>query len=868
MIGLTTLDSLFSDPAAVRLRREEAYLETQLGVRKKKSPYATTSKVKEKRRSEAGPTSLVLGEVPAEEVPPKPKEVPLKPDLAEHLAALRRDVEEREKRLRRRERDLQKREHDVVKREAAAYFQSDAARAATAAANAQSAAFRRLLKQQKTLPVVVEKTVPVVEAPAPAEKKKKRSLFGSPKKIPPVTTTKRVFRHTAAIVAAGKFLRKEHFTKETRCDLPMPVDVVTKLQESRCPVLRGVPRIQLSAPVRLLCFDFDLEFRADRTSTTSVDVADLNDDIFAAVLVLEESAGVSLGVDNIDPVEVAFVPTPQDARWTTIVLDPTTTTKTKGVTYIVPPGKPKERWAVAGVYFQRHRVHTEKKKTDRWNFGAVTAWLPGRTLGECVGQAARVLRTVRIQPYTLVEVEHCEKCHLHQETTKHVPGSYERRFAQVKKAIERGARHAVVVSNANGRPRIGAFEVRCLAYGETVPHLIHSKFGFLSFPEDSAILESIRCSTQRPPPNLGGQGRRRVTLRVLTDDDQRPAPGVVVDLFTARPGGCAFPAYDDEDFIEEEEEDDPEDDDDDDDDKEKVPKFRKQVSTRRKSSVASLAGGETASKLRSWNRRDVQGWLRTQCDLNDDEARRLAAKAHLDRGVDLLSVTEDHAAAAIPLVLRRRKVLEEVARLRKETEHPGTEEAALDDMDDFVRTWNLCGREHTGDDGSCTFDVGVSVPLIAVFDDPKYLPTSATVHDDHCTLVLQTRMVQVTVHTDDGLVDVVLVSRSRRLVHHRVPHGTTITVPADDYVLTATYTPYALLTDTIITVPTAAANRVSAFHNDLAARRIQSSHRRHSHTRSSIIDLSSLEALAAPPPPLPAPNALEVFEARPPPFSS
>ena len=53
-----------------------------------------------------------------------------------------------------------------------------------------------------------------------------------------------------------------------------------------------------------------------------------------------------------------------------------------------------------------------------------------------VGQA---LAESGVQPYTVVHVHHCIDCARHATTTKHVPGSYEKRFREIARAVEVGA---------------------------------------------------------------------------------------------------------------------------------------------------------------------------------------------------------------------------------------------------------------------------------------------------------------------------------------------------------------------------------------------------------------------------------------------
>ena len=114
-----------------------------------------------------------------------------------------------------------------------------------------------------------------------------------------------------------------------------------------------------------------------------------------------------------------------------------------------------------------------------------------------------------VQPYVLVHVHHCFNCASHCMSTKHVPGSYEAKFAEIRARLEATLPHTLVAAN-HTPPTLGAFEVKGLAYRSDEMHILHSKLGSDVFPRPDDVM--ARAGKESEIPNFKGSYLGRFPL--------------------------------------------------------------------------------------------------------------------------------------------------------------------------------------------------------------------------------------------------------------------------------------------------------------------------------------------------------------------
>ena len=193
-----------------------------------------------------------------------------------------------------------------------------------------------------------------------------------------------------------------------------------------------VEALQCEAPraptLRVLTFDFSMEFSGDAPVTATkgdaggvccevVDLAATPDDIFALAIVIEP-AGCR----------------PQDRLgrvWTSVRHDVDEAALAVGT---FDAADNRACGVLCGVLF-RGRGPGDVA----WSYKPVFEPLPGQTIIDRLPSVSQALAEVGVQPYTVVHVHHCVDCARHATTTKHVPGSYERRFREVARAVEASA---------------------------------------------------------------------------------------------------------------------------------------------------------------------------------------------------------------------------------------------------------------------------------------------------------------------------------------------------------------------------------------------------------------------------------------------
>lgn len=133
----------------------------------------------------------------------------------------------------------------------------------------------------------------------------------------------------------------------------------------------------------------------------------------------------------------------------------------------------------------------------------------------------KLLHHHHLLPLPVIHVEHCCNCELHQTTTRHVPGSYEKLvtdlYTQSKSLLPPSLlyhNHKKVIGST--RPRVGSFEVCIQPYLSPYPMLISSKLKERGFPRLDDLLH--RLSAMMHPPVTNFQDNDMPTLDVIVLD--------------------------------------------------------------------------------------------------------------------------------------------------------------------------------------------------------------------------------------------------------------------------------------------------------------------------------------------------------------
>lgn len=108
----------------------------------------------------------------------------------------------------------------------------------------------------------------------------------------------------------------------------------------------------------------------------------------------------------------------------------------------------------------------------------------------------RLLSDKLVMPYHVLHVEHCFDCQAHQLTTRHVPGSYEKAFEDLRDELKRHLPPTLIYSNLRlvmKAPRVGSFEVAVRPFGSSKSLVVYSKLRKKSFPKPNEIIEELSC---------------------------------------------------------------------------------------------------------------------------------------------------------------------------------------------------------------------------------------------------------------------------------------------------------------------------------------------------------------------------------------
>ena len=328
--------------------------------------------------------------------------------------------------------------------------------------------------------------------------------------------------------------------------------------------------------------------------------------------------------------------------------------------------------------------------------------LEGRAPHERLRPIARALARRGVQPFALVEVEHCCRCEEHSMSTKHVPGLYALKFEQLKWTLERRFKHCLVVATpADHLDRLGAFEVRLALYAHEGSQDVYSKLRSGSFPKANDVAKSLaHLLAQRrvcvPSSRAATTTRTPVQVTVLCtepslllfrkkqqrDSEKKNAScthqvtvveKVFVVLLRAAEGGCASRAHDGRArpkassslemmMIH--------------DTGRSVSPVRRDAtlqrarSHRRLAQTTCVATTTTAVQLLpgyrqviAWGKLDVERWL-TAHRLCAQDAKDLMQSFGLNKGCDLLRLTDEALKLYGVIKLVRRAMLESLQQLR------------------------------------------------------------------------------------------------------------------------------------------------------------------------------------------------------------
>lgn len=827
---LVSLDSFFSDPPAVRCRREVQYLkETQFQGLKPwkrditKSPYFVTNK--KTCRIKTPPVRRVCDA--------KQRPVMATPMPASALS----EAKNVERRLKRKERELARRERLLVSREVKARDQADRAAAAQAAANAAAALSRRLAINlaKKRPPHTAEHSpskpsrapgVRSVEAPVPAAKSTVIStsvvdvMTTFPKEAPcRQHLPKKVLLHRwwkpkrkSLIVWPGPTQRFvddsahcDEAVLKTQC---LGGDLVELEDGDMLRVLwRSLSKDEERLrSVRLLSFDCQMRLIDERltgSALTADECLPSSRDVFVTALVIDCSrvaansvvaAGFVVGTSCDCGGSRAVLFSSVNGRRLRVVNLLSTCHVDEDARGNIFKGSracffaeqifPAGCCLIAAVFRRRGSARSPAL------LKAVAATLPDGPPCQLVEACSSALARARIQPYCCVDIEHCSCCESHETTTKHVPGSYEDKALRVRNRVLGTVPYAITAQWS--RPaRIGAFEVRCQEYDEDKPTLVYSKFGTETFPDEDEIASTIIAervvriaSAQKMIP----QSRTRL-VEIVDSLGYTAAAGTLIYLL--KPVPCSF-SYDYSERV---------------------------VSSFKKKRARGL--GQAAAALRCWNRADIASWLVEVAGLTDTEARFVIATKSLRSGPDLLLMDEP----PMSLNHQRRKALLEAKKnyLPNVLDAPELNRNELPNLD---RAWAVESVTRCDRRGRCVLSATAKACAAAHFGDPYYLPWSTVLTDrDHLTLELQPREIQlrVNINPEPERMRIELVSTRRRgRLRLWISGPTVLAVPADVYVMTAGWRLLNLnVNSTTISVLYGVATRALEFRQSMAAARLQ-----------------------------------------------
>lgn len=829
---LVSLDSLFSDPPAVRWRREAQYLkETQFQGLKPwkrditKSPYFITNK--RSSRIKAMPARRVCDA--------KPRPVIETPMPTSSLS----ETKNVERRLRRKKRELARRERLVVCREVKARDQEDRAAAAQAAANAAVALSRRLAMKlaKRCAPHSAGRVWPSaqqriqvmrsVEAPVPAAQKKAITsarvvevvtAFSKeapcPQHLPKKFALHRWWKprrqsHTLWAGPTQRFVEDSAHCDEAVLNTQSLGGDLVELEDGD--VLRVLWR-SLSKDeahlrgVRLLSFDCQMRLIEERltgSALTADECLASSQDVFVTALVLDCSraeensfvaagfvVGTSCGSGGSRAVLFSSV---NGTRLRIVDLLSTRRVdenergnifKSSRACFFAEQVFPAGWCLIAAVFRRRGSVRSPAL------LKAIATTLPEGAPCQLVEACSSALARARVQPYSCVDIEHCSGCEGHETTTKHVPGSYEDKAYRVRNRVLGTVSYAITAEWS--RPaRIGAFEVRCQEYAEDKPTLLYSKFGTETFPDEDEIATTIIAERMVRAADAEKTITNSRTCAVKIVDSLGYAAAAGTLIYLLKPVPCSF-CYNYSECA---------------------------VSSSKKKRAIGL--GQAASALRCWNRADIASWLVEVAGLSDNEARLVIATKSLRSGPDLLLMDDP----PMSLNHHRRKALVEA--IKKNLPNlPDPPEMNRTELPSLDRAWAVESVTRCDRRGRCALSATANACAAAHFGDPYYLPWSTLLTDrDHITLELRPREIQlrVNINPEPEQMRIELVS-TRRLGRLRlwVSGPAVLAVPADVYVLTAGWRLLNLnVASSTISVMYGVATSALEFRQSMAATRLQ-----------------------------------------------
>jgi hypothetical protein len=168
-----------------------------------------------------------------------------------------------------------------------------------------------------------------------------------------------------------------------------------------------------------------------------------------------------------------------------------------------------------------------------WGIKAVQRCLYGVMLHAIVRSVIECLKRVFILPLHVINVEHCLNCQNHSMTTWHVPGSYEKWFAETKKSLKKTLPAAVIYSNKfatpSTPPRLGSFELSIRPYLSPTTQLVFSKLSSRTLPPVEDIQRELAVLLL--PETITFSGSHILELHVYDSYHRVALVGATITLY-------------------------------------------------------------------------------------------------------------------------------------------------------------------------------------------------------------------------------------------------------------------------------------------------------------------------------------------------
>lgn len=174
----------------------------------------------------------------------------------------------------------------------------------------------------------------------------------------------------------------------------------------------------------------------------------------------------------------------------------------------------------------------------KWGCRTIQQSFKGTSYRDILRGTGDILAKFYILPLHTIHVEHCVDCEHHKMTTWHIPGSYEKKFDQIKKMFRETLPPSLILSNKylesnnSNKPRIGSFEITLRPFLSNSTQLVYSKLTSKTIPDIEKLVADLACHLN--PETIVFEKNHALEIHLFDSYKKKPIVGATISIYNVR----------------------------------------------------------------------------------------------------------------------------------------------------------------------------------------------------------------------------------------------------------------------------------------------------------------------------------------------